>query len=76
MKKYKKLFIIGGLVVLAGLAIWIFGFVLPDNEHKKNLEDQLAQTNEQIGHTRLTPDETKKLLVKRKALLQELIKLS
>lgn len=75
MKKYRKLFIIGGLVILAGLSIWIFGFVIPNSEHKKNLEDQLAQTNDQLAHTRLTTDETKRLLAKRKALLQELIKL-
>lgn len=75
MKKYKKLFIVLGVIVFAGLMVWIFGFIIPNSEHKKNLENQLAQTNDQLAHTRLNTDETKRLLAKRKALLQELLKL-
>lgn len=75
MKKYKKPLIITGLVLFAGLLVWIFGFVIPDSQHKKDLENQLAQVNEQLAGSRLSLEETKNLLAKRKALLQELIKL-
>lgn len=68
-------FVIGGLIAFGLLAFWIFGFVIPDAQKKKDLEAQLAQTNAQLVGGRLSTEETQRLLVKRKVLLQEIIKL-
>lgn len=74
-EKYRNHFAIGGLIVLGLISIWIFGFIIPNSQKKKDLEAQLAQTNAQLVGGRLSTEETQRLLAKRKVLLQEIIKL-
>lgn len=75
MKKYKTHIFVAGLLIFAGLMYWVFGIIIPDAQHKKDLQAQLDQVNGQLAGTRLSLEQTKNLLAKRKALLQELIKL-
>lgn len=71
MKKVRP-FIIPALIIIAIISIFYF---LYTSSEKKRIENEISQLDNQLGNSRLSANQTIDMYAKKKALLQQLLKL-